>query len=173
MASDACGNTAIAQQSITVTDTNAPVVLIQPSPAIALVDSHVFLAVTAAGTSPLNFQWLFDDSPVPGATDSTLVLSNFSEAQCGNYSVVVTNQYGAVTSSSSVAECYYMQLSQGAVEFTFSGSPGRQYGLEFRNGFDQPWQGFTNITLATDHGTIQDTIADPETQRFYRVFMSQ
>lgn len=58
----------------------------------------------AVGTPPLQYQWQFATSPegvftdLPGQTANTLVVSNITFAGTGAYRVVVTNDYGAVTS---------------------------------------------------------------------------
>jgi len=47
---------------------------------------------------PLAYQWWKDGSPVPGATNSSLSLSNAQPSQTGNYTVIVSNSFGSVTS---------------------------------------------------------------------------
>ncbi len=54
------------------------------------------LSVTADSGS---FQWLFNGSPISGATGATLTLPTMTVALAGNYSVTVTNETGAVTTS--------------------------------------------------------------------------
>lgn len=51
-------------------------------------------SVTAAGTPPLSYQWSKDGTNVPGATQSTLVISNAQFSDTGNYDVTVSNAYG-------------------------------------------------------------------------------
>jgi len=60
--------------------------------------------VAATGTAPLSYQWLMNGSILPGATTSTLTFPSVTPPQLGPYSVIVTNQYGSVTSS--VANLY-------------------------------------------------------------------
>lgn len=55
--------------------------------------------ITATGSQPLSYQWWFEGSTIPDATNATLTLSNLVTSQAGGYSVVVTNQAGAVTST--------------------------------------------------------------------------
>ena len=55
-------------------------------------------AVTASGSPPLYYQWQFNGTNLPGATASTLPLTNLSTNQAGSYQVIVTNNYGSVTS---------------------------------------------------------------------------
>ena len=58
----------------------------------------VILTVTAAGTAPLSFQWRLNGVNVPGATSATLTLSNVQTPNSGNYTVVVSNSAGSITS---------------------------------------------------------------------------
>jgi len=56
------------------------------------------LSVTAGGSWPLYYQWLKNGSPLPGATNATLVLSPLTFGHQGHYAVIVSNACGAVTS---------------------------------------------------------------------------
>jgi uncharacterized repeat protein (TIGR03803 family) len=76
-----------------------PVILTQPSAQAALVGETVYFGVSARGSLPLSFQWLFNRSPITGAGDAYLQLTNVQLSQSGSYSVIVTNAFGAVTSS--------------------------------------------------------------------------
>jgi subtilisin-like proprotein convertase family protein len=55
-------------------------------------------SVSAAGSSPLAYQWRFNASPISGATGSSLTLNNVTFANAGSYDVVITNSYGSITS---------------------------------------------------------------------------
>lgn len=57
------------------------------------------LGVTAIGSPTLKYQWRKEGVAITGATNSMLTLSSIQPAQEGYYTVVVTNAYGAVTSS--------------------------------------------------------------------------
>ena len=59
-------------------------------------------AVTASGTAPLSYQWLFNGAPISGATASGYTVINAQSTNAGSYSVVVSNAVGSLTSS----ECY-------------------------------------------------------------------
>src|ERR1035437_6021329 len=60
--------------------------------------SNVTYTVTAAGTPPLNYQWSLDGTPVSGATNTSLSLTN---VHLPNHTVtlVVTNLYASLTSN--------------------------------------------------------------------------
>ena len=45
------------------------------------------------------FQWKFNGTDIPGATGDSLLLTNVSAAKEGQYSVLVTNSAGSVTSA--------------------------------------------------------------------------
>src|SRR5262249_43271682 len=55
-------------------------------------------SVLAAGTS-VQYQWWKDGLPVPQANEPSLTLRNLQTADRGSYTVVVSNQYGSVTSA--------------------------------------------------------------------------
>ena len=71
----------------------------QPQSQTVLVGSNVTLAVTAAGTGPLSYQWEFNGSDLLGQTAASLVLANAQTNQTGTYQVRVTNPSGSVLSS--------------------------------------------------------------------------
>ena len=54
--------------------------------------------VAASGTEPLSFQWRLNGRDLVGETQNTLTLANLQPADGGDYTVVVTNVAGAVTS---------------------------------------------------------------------------
>jgi hypothetical protein len=54
--------------------------------------------VAASGTEPLSFQWRLDGRDLVGETQNTLTLANLQPEDGGDYTVVVTNVAGAVTS---------------------------------------------------------------------------
>jgi len=73
-----------------------------PAPATAVVGDSVTLAVTAAGTGPLAYQWLKDGVAVTGATATTYTIPAVSLASAGSYTVRVTGPQGTVTSAAAV-----------------------------------------------------------------------
>ena len=55
--------------------------------------------MTATGTAPLSYQWLLGGTNISGANTNAYTRSNVQTNDAGNYSVVVTNIAGSVTSS--------------------------------------------------------------------------
>jgi hypothetical protein len=77
----------------------------------------VTLRVDAGGTPPLSYQWYFGAAPLPGATNGTLTTV---ATNTGNYSVSVTNGYGAtnVAAAISVTAVTPPSVLQGPVSRT-------------------------------------------------------
>jgi uncharacterized delta-60 repeat protein len=103
--------------------TNAPVILTQPANQAVLVGDPVFFSVEAGGKLPLRYQWRKDGSAIFGATNANYSFSNAQTNQAGNYSVVVTNIVGSVTSSNATLTVFAPQAPpndtcSGAVAMT-------------------------------------------------------
>ena len=68
------------------------------SQVVAAHDTATF-SVGASGYPALSHQWLFNGVDLPGATSSSLVITNVGTNHLGNYWVEAWNAYSAVTSS--------------------------------------------------------------------------
>jgi hypothetical protein len=77
----------------------APYVAIQPQSQTLPNGSTVSFSVFKAGIAPTTYQWSFNGTNIPGATDSSLNLVNVQVAAAGNYSVALTNSAGWTISS--------------------------------------------------------------------------
>lgn len=74
----------------------------QPQSQTVIVGGAVTFSVTAAGSQPLLYQWRFNGANISGAKTTSYQMSNVQTNQAGNYTVVVSNQGGAATSSVAV-----------------------------------------------------------------------
>jgi hypothetical protein len=79
-----------------------PQITAQPSPQTILAGGSATLNVAATGTAPLTYQWQLSGTNVLAATNPSLTLTNIRLSQAGNYSAVVSNSSGAVTSSNAL-----------------------------------------------------------------------
>ena len=78
----------------------APVFNSQPaSLVVVLAGNTVSFTAVAAGTAPISYQWKKNSAPIPGATSSTLTLTNVQVAADGSYTLTATNSVGSVTSN--------------------------------------------------------------------------
>jgi hypothetical protein len=75
-----------------------PAIIQEPQSLTATALTTVSFSVSASGASPLQYQWNYNDQVIPGATNATLVLTNYPQTAVGDYSVLVSNSIGAVES---------------------------------------------------------------------------
>ncbi len=75
-----------------------PSIVSATGPATLDVGQGALFTVVATGTGPLSYQWRKDTVALPGATNSTLPISNAQLSHAGSYDVLVTNPGGLVTS---------------------------------------------------------------------------
>ena len=69
-----------------------------PFSRIARPGSAVSLSVSATGAG-LSYHWFFNGAPTAASTSDTLLIPHASQANVGNYNVVVSNASGSVTST--------------------------------------------------------------------------
>jgi uncharacterized repeat protein (TIGR01451 family) len=77
-----------------------PFLLSQPQGTNVYVGETATFRVEADGSEPLFYQWRFNGVNLPGATNTTLVLSNVQPSQAGGYTVLVSNAVDRVLSAS-------------------------------------------------------------------------
>lgn len=119
--------------SLALQGNGAPVITVQPFSQKASAGDPVRFTVEAVGVPILKYQWRFNGANIPGATASALnyILPNAQLANIGAYSVVVTNNFGMVTSSVATLEvtdtAVHMKalgFSPAGFSFRVTGSPG-------------------------------------------------
>jgi hypothetical protein len=76
-----------------------PRISVQPAGGTNVPGASFTLSVAASGAPPLAYQWYKDGGAVAGATNLALALGYLSLSNAGSYWAVVTNAYGAATSS--------------------------------------------------------------------------
>lgn len=114
----------------------------QPANQMVRIGGNALFEITAGGTN-LHYQWQFNTTPLASATNTTLVLTNVQSAQAGNYSVIVSNDAGAITSA--VGALTVLGHLQSARPVLSNG----QFRLVFENldpGTFLSIQGTTNLT---------------------------
>jgi hypothetical protein len=94
---DCCSSALSAPATLTVL--SEPNITSQPQSQTNVVGATADLVVGATGAPPLSYQWFFNDTSISGAGNSDLQLPNLQTSQSGTYRVIITNTYGAVTSS--------------------------------------------------------------------------
>ncbi|MGA2241282.1 MAG: LamG-like jellyroll fold domain-containing protein [Verrucomicrobiota bacterium] len=117
-----------------------PAIVLQPTNQTGYVGGTTTFNVIASGAKPLNYQWNFNGTNIVRATNTTLTLTNVQFNQAGNYTVLVTNLYGAVLSSNAVLvvePCF--QAPSGLVDLW-------------------PGEGNANDVVGTNNGTLINNV---------------
>jgi Immunoglobulin domain len=76
-----------------------PAITTQPLSQAVTCGQTASFSVLATGTAPLGYQWSLNGTALPGATSSALTLASLQATDTGNYTVVVTNTVGSITSA--------------------------------------------------------------------------
>ena len=134
-----------------------PVITRQPADATAIVGRTATLVVAASATPAPTYQWLKDGAPLPGATADTLTLASVQPAQAGQYSVVLTNAAGRVTSRAAI-----LRVPPRSYAGTFFGTlgPTGSFALHIRDDHTGVFLGFTPLPRAVVIGlalTLDDS----------------
>lgn len=163
----------------TVTVLSYPSISLQPQSQTVPVGSNATFTVSATGGN-LSYTWLYNSSPIGGATSTSYTVSNAQTNDSGNYSVLVTNTLGSITSSNAlltvIATPLQFQsitvLPNGAVQLALTGVTGSSCDLNFSSDLTH-WTLLTN--LVNSNGAIQftDSTSTNSASRFYRAHCGQ
>ena len=76
-----------------------PSMIVEPADAFGTPGSNAKFSAFVSGTSSLSYQWYFNTNTLlQNATNSWFAITNLSNVNTGCYSVIITNDYGSVTS---------------------------------------------------------------------------
>jgi hypothetical protein len=96
-----------------ITAEDVPQIVGHPTNTVVGLGQSNRLAIVARGTN-LKYQWYQNDSPVAGATQSQLVVTNAQPSHAGSYRVAVINEHNTRTNLSQHASLEVYQLLEGA-----------------------------------------------------------
>jgi hypothetical protein len=152
--------------------TQLPQLLAQPLSQVRRSGERLVLAVTAVSSTPMSYSWFLNGLPIPGATNAALALTNLTVNQLGDYSVVVSNVAGVVTSATAAVDF----PSAPIVQATWAGNG---VSLQYL-AYDRPsnilvstnladWTELYRLLPQSDPVRILDSIDGAGPRRFYRV----
>jgi T5SS/PEP-CTERM-associated repeat protein len=154
-----------------------PMITQQPASLTVTQGATAVFSVVATGDPPLSYQWRagFLMGNIPGATNSTLTLTNVEAAQAGNFRVIVSNPSGTVPSSMAIlkvlvaASITGSSLSGTDFNFSFQSVNGLTYLIEYKQNLDDlNWTPLRTVTGDGGVILVMDGIIPGQT-RFYRV----
>lgn len=106
--------------------TNPPAISAQPAGVTNFAPAEVKLMAGVTGSAPLRFRWYRDGRAIDGAISSNLVFAGRADLS-GNYNLVATNPWGAVTSSVAVVKIQNLvapTVSGKSIRFVITGLQG-------------------------------------------------
>jgi uncharacterized repeat protein (TIGR01451 family) len=129
--SNAAGSVTSTAATLTVTTAPplavAPTISVQPQSTTVTAGQTATFGVTASGTAPLSYQWRRNGSPITGATNASyttpaVALSDNS----AQFTVVVSNAAGSVTSQQATLAVISIPLVQTSIAAVSPVLPGQQ-----------------------------------------------
>jgi alpha-tubulin suppressor-like RCC1 family protein len=103
-----------------------PVILQPPVGLTAYTGRSVTMQSSTVGTLPLSYQWLLNGTNIPGAINTSLVISNVQFGNAGNYQLFVSNSVNTALSLPAplnvISNGALMFLSQPAGQTNYQGS---------------------------------------------------
>jgi hypothetical protein len=113
----------------TLTLATTPFIAAQPASQSVEEGCSAAFHVAACGTAPLSYQWWYNGVALASQTNASVAMTGVQTSEFGNYSVVVNNGFGAVTSAVAIlalaspptAEPYALhRFAQGGVRLNVS-----------------------------------------------------
>ena len=102
VAESGAGSAATAVDLVVAPAPSSPAIIAQPAGHAVPVNESAGLTFTAAGGTPLTYEWLFDGQPIGHAVTGSLLLSGVTPANIGLYSVKVANALGSTASEPAI-----------------------------------------------------------------------
>jgi hypothetical protein len=91
----------------------APSIVAPPVGTTLFAGSNYIFTVLAAGSAPRSYSWLFNGTPLPGETNTTLDFTNLNSTQSGNYAIIISNSVNSITSAPIVLRVKSVQFFLG------------------------------------------------------------
>lgn len=144
----------------------APRITNQPVSTTVSSGGTVILTVGVIGTPPFTCQWQFNGANIDGATNDSLSIPNFSLANAGAYSFIVSNSAGGVISRIATLASVDIKMFAGTI---VNGPLGSNYLIQATTDLSTSnWVTLTNVALPTQPYIYIDYSSYTNTQRFYR-----
>ena len=144
-----------------------PTIVTQPGDLTVGLGDRATFRVEVSGTAPFAYQWLWNQQPLPGETNDTLVLGSVTASQAGSYAVQATNPRGSATSSNAL-----LRINSPPVALPQSLVVDEDAALSILLGGTDPNGDALSYQLASrpTHGTLTgkspDLVYTPETNYF-------
>ncbi len=163
----------------TLTVMAAPVILTQPANVVTNAGGAATFIVQAAGGGPLAFQWWFNGTNAVGANTNVLHFPTVTTNDAGNYTVVITNSVGSITSSAATLTVVNGALTpatlfalrhpgSSGLFLTIAFEAGKNYRIQFSTNLAD-WTDATNFLSTSTTMNFLDQARTNAGAQFYRV----
>ena len=170
------GSTTSSNAALTVID--PPGITAQPLGQRIMLGGYVSFSVSVSNPPPLHYQWRFNAANLLNATNATYAIQAVAATNTGNYSVVVTNLAGSVTSSNAlltvlVPPTLALQLWAGYPLLDLNGMLSNNFVVQYNTNLaGSNWINLLSLTnLSASPYLFLDPAGVDQPARFYRAFM--
>jgi uncharacterized repeat protein (TIGR03803 family) len=155
-----------------------PSIALQPASQRVVIGRSASFSVSVSGTAPFRYQWRFNGGGIFNATNAAYAIQAVGATNTGNYSVVVTNLAGSVTSSNAflaviIPPTLALQLWAGYPLLNLNGMLGNNFVVQYSTNLaGTNWIDLLSLSnLPASPYPFLDPAGDGEPARFYRAFM--
>ena len=168
----------VTSSSASLTVISPPLITMQPVNQQILFGSSVSFNVSVNGTPPFSYRWRLNGANILNATNAAYTIQAVATPNAGQYSVVVTNFAGSVTSvdavlTVTVPPTLTLQLLPGYPLLTLEGMLSSNFVVQYNSNLaGTNWINLLSLTnLPSSPYLFLDPAGDAEPTRFYRAFM--
>jgi hypothetical protein len=162
--------------ALTVID--PPSITAQPLGRRVLAGGSASFNVTVSGTAPFHYQWRLNGGSILSATGAAYAIQAAADANSGNYSVVVTNPAGSVTSANALLAVIdpprlALQFWSGYPLLNLVGMLHSNYVVQYSTNLARTnWSNLLSLSNLSDSPfMVFDPDGGGKPARFYRAFM--
>ena len=155
-----------------------PSIVLQPSEQNPPLGGLATFTVAVAGTPPFRYQWRLNGTEIPSATNAAFTIPVVAQSDAGNYSVVVSNSSGSVTSENAtlsviVRPSLGLQLLAGYPVLRLNGMLGSNFSVQYVADLSMTnWLNLRSISnLTVSPFQFLDAAGGTSPARYYRAVM--
>jgi hypothetical protein len=153
-------------------------IIVQPESQAVMVEEPVTLNVMAVGVRPIFYQWRFNGTDIPNATNWYYYIDEAKLSDAGEYSVVVSNVSCTLTSAPAQLQVIKgpgpctlsepMMLTNGQFRFLVTGDTNWVYDIERTINFMGLWETVGRVSTAPTGSAYFIDTNPPLLRRYYR-----
>ncbi len=155
---------------VAVIGNRTPNFTLHPYSQIVQRSNTVQLHARAVGVQPMRYQWLLDNQPLPGATNSSLILSNVLGKDTGAYRMIASNALGVATSqiaNISVSFSTNLPAALNTTNIQWSNVGTTNWFAQNRETHDGDVAAQSGVIANNQQSILQTTITGPGTLTFW------